>query len=212
YIGYELTIDQFELFSVEDRLNMLSIILDGIVLDNWSGTHSTEDLVLNIIDSVVPEDANAFLEGLVNDKYKVGGDLLYKQLVDKLDNSFIGDDTNRLSLITKLANLSFVKNNITNSSEITISDGNEYNNLLDKVKCKASYYWNVRNERFLWIFNIVNDESKLEFSFIEEQKKINLRQECVQTNTKYSGKYSEQVCVRWTSNNNFDPFELVALD
>ncbi len=216
YMGYELTIDQFKLFTIEERLKMLQIILNGPVLDNWSGNYSTEDLVLNIIDSVKSEEANEFLKGLVKDEYRIdsalGKDLLYKQLVDKLDNSFIGDDVNRLSVVTKLSNLAFISKGIPQGNNTTINDNNSYQSLLNTAECKASYYWNVKNERFLWVFNVVNDQSNLKFSFAEKQKKINLKQDCVKTETYTYREYSDEVCVRWKTDETFDPFELVALE
>ncbi|WP_108807968.1 hypothetical protein [Aquimarina spinulae] len=213
YIGYELTIEQFGLFTVDERLEMLKIILNGPVLDNWSATHSTEDLVFDILNSVESKAAEQFLKGLVEEQYRVNGDLLYKQLVDKLNDSFIGDDTNRLNLIVKLKDLVFAAKNIDINSSTTITNGDEYQSLLNRAQCKANYYWNVKNERFLWLFNVVNDQSKLEFRFTQEQRKINLRQDCKETSTQYYGShYSEQICIKWDTNEEFDPFELVAIE
>lgn len=217
HMGYELTIKQLALFSVEERLKMLGIILNGLVLDNWSATYSTEDLVLNIIDSVNPNDAEAFLQGLVNEDYRVdtvsGKDLLYKQLVDKLDDSFISDDVNRLAVVTKLAELAFISNGIEFGTRVDITSNSEYQSLLSQAQLKESYYWNVKNERFLWLFNVVKDQSKLEFSFVDDQKKINISQDCLEKSADQA--YSQnldKVCLKWDKEETYAPFELVAIE
>lgn len=214
---FQFSNNQLKLLTAKERAGMLRSILDGQVGGFWTGgNYNVEALVLNIIKTVNNEkesnQVQQFLDYLVDENYKVGDNLLYKQLVDKVNNSFFGTDTNRLTLISKLTELSLIAKGINLKENLTLTTNQGYETLLSDAQCKGDFYWDVTDERFLWLFNVVNDKSKLEFDFISEQKKISLKQFCTNTVTNYSGNSGSTVCNDWKFKGEFDPFELVALN
>ncbi|CAL2094929.1 NAD(+)--protein-arginine ADP-ribosyltransferase [Tenacibaculum sp. 190524A05c] len=214
---YQLSWNQLKMLTAKQRAGMLQVILNGHVGGYWtSTTYNTEAIVLNILKSVNDDkevnQIKDFLGYLVDENYKVGGDLLYKQLVDKVNDSFFGTDQNRLVLINQLTQLALKAKGIDISSERTLTTNQEYQSLLADAQCKGDFYWEVTNERFLWLFNRVNDKSNLEFDFIDNQKKVRLRQFCTKIETNNYGEYSSATCTDWKIKGEFDPFELVALN
>lgn len=158
-ICYNLNQNQLKTLNVEDKLKMLKVFATGVMGGYWtSSSFNIEALALKIIKSVDKQGEQShidlFLEGLLDEKYKIGDKLLFENLFTKIDDYF-GDD-NFSELIVRLTQLAQKGSNSSNKSKINIQ-------------------WGARNESF--VLNYVVSDTDFEFDF--EGKNVYVTGECL---------------------------------
>lgn len=204
-IAYDINNAQLRALTAQEKLYMLKIISNGNMGGYWtSSKYNIEALSLKIISSVnndYQENQGAiFLDGLTDDKYKVDDKLLYLNLFKKIEDFF--GDKNFEKLAVTLTNLSLLANNINPNLPLS-SD-------IIEEKAKEHLLWDVKNDSFLWVFNLVRDKSELKINY-NKQHTINIKQGCEKFELKGNKEYNTYVCTEYTIDIDLKPFDLVGL-
>ncbi len=216
-ISYDLTLTQLKKLTADEKLKMLKVLATGVMGGYWtSSSYNTEALALKIIESITndegePDQVSKFITGLTADAYKIDKTPLYKELFKDIDDFF--GSPNFTKLILKFTELTLINNGIDKSTINSESkDNTAYNNVRNKTK--LDLVWDVQNRQFLWLFNVVKDNSEIKVTPKNENSIVNIKQYCKRT--EYVGGYGysggTNVCTAWETDKDLAPFDLVSLN
>ncbi|MBD0776984.1 fibronectin type III domain-containing protein [Maribacter sp. ANRC-HE7] len=203
-IAYNLSEEQLALLTVPERLVMLRLMATGPMLGYWtSSNYNIEALALKIIRSITPENSEAFINGLTDATYNIDGKPLYKALFEGIDDVLEGD--NFTQFILHLTDLTLERNHIGKENAYDISTIEAFSN--------GRFFWDVQNEQFLWLFNMVRDNSKLIVNEVNNGD-LSLKQCCINEkiySTGYYGNSTSTVCMEYAIDTTLKPFDLVSI-
>jgi len=203
-IAYNLSEAQLGLLTVPERLHMLRLIATGPMLGYWtSSNYNIETLAIKIIRSISYGESQEFIGGLTNEVYSIDNEPLYLLLFKRIDDFF--GASNFTQLILHLTDLALNKNNIDKQAA---SDA-----LIIENNAQERFVWDVQNESFLWIFNKVQDNSKILVSKAANGQ-IGLKQGCIDEKiytTGYYGNTTNTICAKYAIETQLEPFDLVSL-
>lgn len=216
-ISYTLTSTQLKKLTADEKLKMLRVMATGSMGGYWTSTsYNTEALALKIIESITNDEGESdqiskFITGLTADEYKIDKTPLYKELFEDIDDFF--GSANFTRLILKFTELTLIKNGIDkNTINSESKDNTAYNSL--KNKTKLDLVWDVQNDSFLWLFNVVRDNSKIKIASKSNSSLVNIKQFCKRT--EYVGGYGygggANVCTAWETDKDLAPFDLLSLN
>ncbi len=183
-LAYGFESEVIELFSLEQKLDILKILLDG-KLQKVFNTH--HEAIANLITGVKNEEASAFINALEDSKHKVNNELLIVQLKNRLSDYFTGD-----------AYSTFFRE-IIRLSKARAEDEN--------LKMLTPLVWDVEQKDYV-IVSYVQNRNDFEFSYNDATNKVIIKR-CISccSGTRGCGsnrKYQTLV-------ENASPFDMIGL-